>query len=208
MEKTIETIIGVDLGQAADFTAICIIEKRQAHKPHTRIKEGEPFYMVRFLERPPLGTPYPDIVKRIDTIYQKLTEAENGKRLSLVLDATGCGRPVFDMFKAAGLRPYGIHIHGGSNVSNEGSIYNVPKRDLAGALQVLYQSGRVKVSSKLPEAKTLNEELLNFKVKINLKTGHDSYEAWREGVHDDLVLSVACACWWGERKKGQWGWDT
>lgn len=32
-------------------------------------------------------------------------------------------------------------------------------------------------------------------MKINLKTAHDSYEAWHEGVHDDLVLSVALASW-------------
>jgi hypothetical protein len=36
-------------------------------------------------------------------------------------------------------------------------------------------------------------------VKINISTAHDSYEAWREGDHDDLVLSVALACWAGER---------
>ena len=31
-------------------------------------------------------------------------------------------------------------------------------------------------------------------------TRHDTYEAWREGQHDDLVLSLALACWCGERK--------
>jgi hypothetical protein len=36
-------------------------------------------------------------------------------------------------------------------------------------------------------------------VKINISTAHDSYEAWREGDHDDLVLSVALARWAGER---------
>ncbi len=51
-----------------------------------------------------------------------------------------------------------------------------------------------------PELKdTLVKELLNFRVKINISTAHDSYEAWREGDHDDLVLSVALACWAGER---------
>ena len=30
---------------------------------------------------------------------------------------------------------------------------------------------------------------------MNLKTAHDSYEAWREGDHDDLVLSVGMAVW-------------
>ncbi len=36
-------------------------------------------------------------------------------------------------------------------------------------------------------------------MKIDSKTAHDSYEAWREGVHDDLVLSVALACWTAEQ---------
>jgi hypothetical protein len=48
-------------------------------------------------------------------------------------------------------------------------------------------------------ADTLRKELLNFKVKINISTAHDSYEAWREGDHDDLVLAVAMACWCRER---------
>jgi hypothetical protein len=30
-------------------------------------------------------------------------------------------------------------------------------------------------------------------------TTQDSYETWREGDHDDLVLFVALVCWAGER---------
>ncbi len=48
-------------------------------------------------------------------------------------------------------------------------------------------------------ADTLKRELLTFRVKINIATSHDSYDAWREGDHDDLVLAVAMACWCGER---------
>jgi hypothetical protein len=36
---------------------------------------------------------------------------------------------------------------------------------------------------------------------VNIATGNDSYEAWREGIHDDLVLSVALACWFAEQFK-------
>ncbi len=36
-------------------------------------------------------------------------------------------------------------------------------------------------------------------MKLQAATAHDSYEAWREGDHDDLMLSVALACWAGER---------
>jgi hypothetical protein len=29
---------------------------------------------------------------------------------------------------------------------------------------------------------------------------HDSYNAWRESIHDDLVLAVALAAWYAERQ--------
>jgi hypothetical protein len=64
---------------------------------------------------------------------------------------------------------------------------------------VLLQSGRLKVAPDLPESETFIGELSNFKVKISA-AGHYSYNAWRESIHDDLVLSVALGAWWGERK--------
>ncbi len=30
--------------------------------------------------------------------------------------------------------------------------------------------------------------------------GNDTYEAWRESDHDDLVLAAAMAAWYGEKK--------
>jgi hypothetical protein len=73
----------------------------------------------------------------------------------------------------------------------------VPKRDLITATLVLPQNGHLKIAETLPLKDVLIKELLNFRVKINISTAHDSYEAWREGDHDDLVLSVALSCWSG-----------
>ena len=178
--------IGLDLGQAQDYTAIAVVEKQE--------KE----YHVRHLERPKLGTPYPAIVEQVQNL---LKSDQLWGRTALVVDKTGVGAPVVDMFRKAGLRPVAITITGGNSVSKDGDGYHVPKRDLVSTLQVLFQSGRLKVAGSLPEARTLVEELLNFKVKINVKTAHDSYEAWREGIHDDLVLAVALACWYAERRQ-------
>lgn len=61
------------------------------------------------------------------------------------------------------------------------------------------QNGQLKIAEGLALRDTLIKEMLNFRVKINVSTAHDSYEAWREGDHADLVLSVAMACWAGER---------
>jgi len=65
---------------------------------------------------------------------------------------------------------------------------------------VLLQTERLKVAKSLPLADILVKELLNFQVKINVNTAHDSYGAWQEGTHDDLVLACAMACWLGERQ--------
>ena len=70
----------------------------------------------------------------------------------------------------------------------------------------MFQNGRIKIAKKMKLAQIFREELINFKVKINLKTAHDSYEAWREGEHDDLVLSVALAAWFAERRYRNTDW--
>lgn len=185
--------LGLDLGQAQDYTALAVVE-RKVFRYEAKPEE----YHIRHLERPKLGTPYPAIVERVQNLMQS---DQLLNRTALVVDKTGVGAPVVDMFRKAGLRPVAITITGGNSVGSGGGGYYVPKRDLVTALQVLFQTGRLKVAAGLPEARLLVEELLNFKVKINAKTAHDSYEAWREGIHDDLVLSVALACWYGERHK-------
>jgi ribonuclease D len=57
----------------------------------------------------------------------------------------------------------------------------------------------LKVAQKLELGPILQQEMLNFKQKIDPITAHDSYSAWREQDHDDLVLAVALAAWRGEQ---------
>ncbi len=223
MTQEITRYVGVDLGQQRDYTAISITERillptgrfsREAYfdwdtqrTRWQRVEEGKPEYHVRHLERPPLGTSYVKVVERI----LELLEALGDRELVLAVDTTGVGRPVADMLKAhlkewlernrrVELSTAWITITGGDSVNRvEGGGLRVPKRDLASAPLVLMQNGQLKIAEAMPLAETLRQELLNFKVKINIATAHDSYEAWREGDHDDLVLSVALACWAGER---------
>lgn len=175
-------LIGVDLGQARDYTAIVVIQAFD-HK-------GKREYDLRHLERPELGTPYPAVVERIAEV---VTDKKLGKEVSLVVDATGVGRPVVDMMRERGLRPFPVTI---TASTTEGD--RVAKRDLVSTLQVVLQTGRLKIAHGLPLAPVLVKELVNFKAKISAE-GRDTYEAWREEVHDDLVLAAALALWWGER---------
>lgn len=205
-------IIGVDLGQARDFTAITVLErsfvdsgrKLEIEMPYSHPPRYEPIYehhyAARHLERLPLGTSYPAQVARTRALVNQVKERSESAPF-LVVDQTGVGRPVVDMLKAADLNPVSVTITGGDTVSREYMNFRVPKRDLVSTAQVLLQSERLKIARGLPEAQTLIDELLAFKVSISLK-GHDSYGndqgQWRENPHDDLVLALALACWYGE----------
>lgn len=119
-----------------------------------------------------------------------------------MVDATGVGRPVTDLLRRERL-PGGlveVTITGGDAATREGDAWRVPKRDLVSTVQVLLQGERLKIASALPDAATLTRELLAFQVKIGPETAHDSYGAWRENAHDDLVLAAALAVWYGEHE--------
>jgi len=179
--------IGLDLGQSQDYTAECVVERKVTPIDN---KESLIEFHVRHLKRYKLGTPYPKIVKMVGKMQKN---KKLGGGAILVVDGTGVGAPVVDMFTQAGLSPYCIKIHGGDNMTREGRIIRIPKRDLVMRLLVQFQKDRLKIAKGIKAADILIKELLNFKVKINPKTAHDSYAAWREGDHDDLVLAVSMA---------------
>jgi len=201
-------IVGLDLGKAHDYSAISILGiVPTRHKkivpgidPELNVRrdreitvDGLPLlYHVRYVERLLIGTSYPGVVERVIEVLRSLPAGA-----WLVVDNTGVGQAVTDLIIQAGLHPICVTITGGNTVTHDktGRYFNVPKRDLVEVLRVAFQSKRIKINSRIPDVKTFVNELQNFKIKINQTTAHDSYEAWREGDHDDLVFSTALAAW-------------
>jgi hypothetical protein len=174
-------LLGLDLGQAADYSALAIAKRQE--------ERGVASYQMPWLERFELGTSYPAIVTAVVARVGQLATQEPTVPRVLVVDATGVGRPVVDLLVRAKPAARLIAV----------TITGVPKRELVSTAQVFLQGRRLAIADKLPEAATLTRELLAFQVKISAETAHDSYGAWREGSHDDLVLAVALALWAGER---------
>ncbi len=181
--------VGLDLGQANDYTAICIAEDVSESR-----SAGDLALNVRHLERF-RDVLYPDVADRVETLLTREPLRSAKPRSELVIDATGVGPAVTDIFTKRGRRFKAVKIHGGDTETHADGVYRVPKRNLISALVVLLQNGSLRISSGLELAETLREELLNFRVKVNIATAHDSYEAWREGDHDDLVLAAALSAW-------------
>jgi hypothetical protein len=180
--------LGLDLGQARDFTALAVLERNGSGR------EAE--FHARHLQRWPLGTSYPQIVRDLSALLGHQAFASTFP--TLAVDQTGVGAAVVDILRQAGPRArlVPVHITGGDQVTQEGGVTRVPKRDLVSVTQTALQTGRLKVAAALPEAETLQRELQNFQVKVTL-AANDTYGAWREGTHDDLVLAVALGLWAG-----------
>jgi hypothetical protein len=231
--------VGLDLGQAQDYTALAVLEQQLWTGPEVDwadfgvfFPEGVepggwvspsvvgPLYaerilavnarylkgplaadsplFVRHLGRYPLGTKYGDIVASVRSLLSREPFRRRIRYTRLLADKTGVGAAVVDSFYEKGVYPIPISIHGGSAVTEEARGFRVPKRDLVASVQTLLQNGRLKIAPGMELAPVLKQELLNFRVKINPATAHDSYEHWREADHDDLVLATALACWYRE----------
>ena len=135
----------------------------------------------------------------MEQVRALVNRPEFGEPPHLAIDATGVGRAVVDMFVKARLFAlvHPIVIHGGAEVRRESGWFYVPKRDLVGVVVALLESEQLTFARGLALADTARDELLNFRAKINVATGAETFEAWRERDHDDIVLAIACACWLG-----------
>jgi hypothetical protein len=163
--------LGADLGQARDPTAIAV---------------GE---VVGELA---LGTPYPLVIKRIGGLAGALPG------ITVVIDATGVGRPVLDQMREQGLDPVPVTITGGKSIIYDGAMWKVPKRSLIRPLVSALESGRLKVAKGLAEGEVLVRELQAFQRKITA-TGHTAFEG--VGAHDDMVIAAALVAWWADLRQ-------
>jgi hypothetical protein len=129
-------------------------------------------------------------------------------RPQVIIDGTGIGRGVCDMFSAAGVDHFRIQITGGEKSTWGYKSANVSKTELISAMQAPLDSGDLQFAKGLREAPVLKNELLDFQRKIT-ESGRATYSA-RATAHDDIILSIAQACWFltiepVEAKFSNWG---
>ncbi|MGH9584643.1 MAG: hypothetical protein ACRD4O_17110, partial [Bryobacteraceae bacterium] len=171
--------LGLDVGKVRDPAAVCVLERRSVFVPGPFEPSDENgattvSYLVRHLERLPLGTPYTAVCERVAEIADKL-EASGCALADTIVDITGVGRPIFDLLLGSVASVIGVNFTAGKKPSTaDGRIWNVPKRDLVAGLVLLFQSRELRIAEKLPDAQTLVQELVNFRQTIS-ESGKDSY---------------------------------
>lgn len=182
-----DLVIGVDIGQKRDPTAVCVAETEER-----RIDgRAEVHFLIRHMERLPLGTPYPNVARRTGQIISKLKQ-KTGSEPRLYVDATGVGQPIVDLLDERGVRAVACYFnHGDRRIEKSGNEIIIGKALLVSRLQALIQSQRLHLPGT-PEAGVLFEELLNFEIRVDEKA-NDTYGAFRVGTHDDLVTALGLA---------------
>ena len=163
-----------------------------------------------------MGTDYLAIVRDVLRIANR-PELKPAPRL--VLDATGVGVAVVEMFTRALVDFPDVECHSISITAGEGASavtnlsrsnlvargqWRVSKIQLIAAIREVLESRRFKVSTDpatgkpIEGAEVLVRELTNMREKIT-ESANMTYEA-RQGQHDDLVLATCLPVWLGSQR--------
>src|SRR5207253_11079581 len=118
-EEELAYVVAADLGQSTDPTAIAVLEHRKVFDHHIsgRRTQIEERFDVRHLARLPLGLSYPAVVQEVMMLMARKPIAG---RCELIIDETGVGRAVADIFDTTGLQPTRVSITAGSDQSRHG----------------------------------------------------------------------------------------
>ena len=111
--------VGLDLGQANDYTAIAVVQEA-----------GDDLH-VRHLQRF-RHTLYSDVADRVEAL---LDSPQLKGKADVVIDTTGVGPAVTNIFTKRGRSFRAVKIHGGDAETREEGTYRVPKRNLGSASQ-------------------------------------------------------------------------
>lgn len=187
--------VGVDIGQKRDPTAIAVAEIEYRDNELARRKR-EFHFLIHHLERLPLGTPYPQVSKKIGKICQRL-KAKTEKRPYLFVDATGVGQPIVDLLNDSApeaQRVWAVYFTHGDlrNENPDKKKVTLGKAFLVSRLQMLLQCNRLHFPRGHREANALAKELLDYEIRVD-ENANDKYGAFRVGAHDDLVTAVGLA---------------
>ena len=147
---------------------------------------------LRWLRRFDRGTAYPE---QIEAIAAEVRCEPLRGRTAMIIDAMGVGDMGVDYARRLGLSPMPVKVIGEGRPHSEARYYYLPKRDMVQRISGTRAEKRLNLDLDHPLLPVLRKEVENFRIKFT-NVGHDTYGAWRENEHDDLVFALGLACWW------------
>ena len=187
--------LGLDLGQRADYSALIGLERVvRTERVRNLLTYGWDVTRDQRLglvmaERIPLGTPYPEVVKRAAKVAK---ECAGLGQCSLAVDVTGVGAAVWDLLREQDVgkcRLMPVVMTGGLQEHWSEGRYCVPKPDLVAGVVRAMEEGRL-YAAKGVGLDDLVREMRGFGVKLSGR-GREGFE----GKKDDLVMALCLAVW-------------
>lgn len=183
-----EAMIGLRIGQKRDPSAVCVVE-RELRGINSR---EEIHFIVRYLERLPLATPFPAVADRVADLIAATRARSTIRRF--YVDATGMGRPLIELLESRdlGTTVVGTYFtYGDRRTEEDRQTVRLGKAYLVTRLLMLLQSGRVHLPRTV-EAETLRAELLAYEPRV-YENANEREGAFKVGTHDDLVTALGLA---------------
>jgi hypothetical protein len=210
-------LIGLDLGQSTDFSAIAVVRQQIGTKiaearrggwwSETRLPNDLRRFTIQHLARWPLGTAYTAVVADLADLVQQvkaesrwigspIADPPHAGGVTVAYDATGLGAPVGDVIRSAGVRATGIIIGSGqADTTTRTGAIAVSKEHLLTHLLVLLEQNRLRAERPdLPDLDTLMGEMSSYTRRQSAVSGGQTYTSTQ---HSDLLMALAIACYAG-----------
>jgi hypothetical protein len=191
-------VVGISLGVGQDPTGWAVLMQ------HVRT---EGWYSVLdrvdvgHLERMPLDTSLPDLIKYIHPYLTDLREKDFTGQPEVIVNVTHYGGPSIASFNEAQIPAIKATIKGRdapAELVSAGRELTIGTNELMGATRRLLEHGRLQVYPSLSRAEDFKAELAKYDPHPPRVDRHDP-EAWRDRPLNDLVCAVALAAWWSEQ---------
>lgn len=202
-----QVVVGMDLGQLQDYTAISVLRLIESTRdvtvgdsPDRRYGAFDKFISFSLIHIERFQSGYIEALDRVQAVMDHPDIMLDQKEL--VLDVTGLGQPVLEMAWQRGIETEAIVITGGESPHYADGKYFVPRTELISGLVSVYQAERIKISADLEIKQLLIDELMSLQVKKR-PSGEETYETAKSTQHDDLVMSLAMPIWLTEQRHTQ-----
>ena len=202
-----QVMVGMDLGQLQDFSAISVLRLMEITQPVTvdddpnrRNNAFDVFqeYHLVHLER--FQDSYVGALDRLEAVLNHPGIMLDQKET--ILDASGLGQPVVEMAWNRQIEVVPMCITGGETPRYSEGKYYVPRHELISCVISIFQSERIKIADELELKQLLIDELSSLTVKKRA-TGAETYETAKSTEHDDMVMSLSMPLWLAQQRNVQ-----
>lgn len=179
--------VSVDLGQANDFTAICVLEDKQIPEVTPDGAQLGPrrlnvVYADRFR-----GVSY---VAVVDHLVRLKNAPPFGGKSQLVIDGTSIGRVVSDMFDDQGVPHFAIQMTSGQEWRRSGKYINAGKTFMIENTAVMFASGELQFAQDLPLRDEIEADLATFTTSTTAAGNQVITQQRSRGGHGDLGIAL------------------